>query len=75
MKLSAPDIWRIYRGRVDAENRIKELKYDFGFDSFNLKNFFAREAVLIFVMIAHNLMSRFRMFILQKKRKKLYLDT
>jgi hypothetical protein len=28
-----------YRGRVDAENRIKELKYDFGFDSFNLKTF------------------------------------
>ncbi len=75
MKLSAPDIWRIYRGRVDAENRIKELKYDFGFDSFNLKNFFARKAVLIFLMIAHNLMSWFRMYILQKKRKKLYLDT
>ena len=47
MKLSAPEIWRIYRGRGDAENRIKELKYDFGFDSFNLKNFFARKAVLI----------------------------
>jgi hypothetical protein len=26
----------MYRGRGDAENRIKELKYDFGFDSFNL---------------------------------------
>jgi hypothetical protein len=64
MELSAPEIWRIYRGRVDAENGIKEF---FGFDSFNLKNFFAREAVLIFVMIAHNLMSRFRMFILQEK--------
>ena len=34
------------------ENRIKELKYDFGFDSFNLKGFFPTEAALIFVMIA-----------------------
>lgn len=70
MKLSAPEIWRIYRGRGDAENRIKELKYDFGFDSFNLKDFFATEAALIFVMIAYNLMSLFRMFILQEKTQK-----
>lgn len=67
MKLSTSEIWRIYRGRGDAENRIKELKYDFGFDSFNLKNFFATEAALIFVMIAYNLMSLFRMFIFQEK--------
>lgn len=70
MKLSASEIWRIYRGRGDAENRIKELKYDFGFDSFNLKDFFATEAALIFVMIAYNLMSLFRMFILQEKTQK-----
>ena len=70
MKLSAPEIWRIYRGRGDAENRIKELKYDFGFDSFNIKDFFATEAALIFVMIAYNLMSLFRMFILQEKTQK-----
>jgi IS4 transposase len=39
MKLPAAEIWRLYRGRGDVENRIKELKYDFGFDSFNLKDF------------------------------------
>ncbi len=37
----AQDVWRNYRARGDAENRIKELKNDFGTDSFNLENFFA----------------------------------
>ncbi|MCC7055955.1 MAG: transposase, partial [Chitinophagales bacterium] len=54
----------------DAENRIKELKNDFGAESFNLKGFFATEAALIFVMIAYNLMSLFRFFVLQEKTQK-----
>jgi hypothetical protein len=70
MKLSAHEIWKLYRGRGDAENRIKELKYDFGFDSFNLKNFYATEASLMFVMIAYNLMSLFRMFVIQEKTQR-----
>ena len=57
----------MYCERGDAENRIKELKHDFGFDSFNLKGFYATEAALIFVMIAYNLMRIFRMFVLQEK--------
>ena len=35
-----------YRNRGDAENRIKELKADFGAESFNLKGFFPTEAAL-----------------------------
>ena len=70
MKLPAAEIWRLYRGRGDAENRIKELKYDFGFDSFNLKDFFATQAALTFAMIAYNLMSLFRTFVLQEKTQK-----
>jgi hypothetical protein len=64
------EVWRIYRGRGDAENRIKEIKYDFGFDSFNLKGFYATEAALLFAMIAYNMMSIFRMFVLQEKTQK-----
>jgi hypothetical protein len=64
------EIWRLYRGRANAENRIKELKYDFGFDSFNLKDFYATQAALSFVMIAYNLMALFRTFILQEKTQK-----
>jgi hypothetical protein len=67
LKFASTEIWRLYRGRGDAENRIKELKYDFGFDSFNLKDFYATEAALTFAMIAYNLMALFRTFVLQEK--------
>ena len=70
LKLAPAEIWRLYRGRGDAENRINELKYDFGFDSFNLKDFYATEAALTFAMIAYNLMALFRTFVLQEKTQK-----
>jgi hypothetical protein len=70
MKLSPVEIWRLYRGRANAENYIKELKYDFGFESFNLKGFYATEAALTFAMIAYNLMSLFKQFILQEKTQR-----
>ena len=70
MNFAPAEIWRLYRGRANAENRIKELKYDFGFDSFNLKDFYATEAALTFVMIAYNLMALFRTFVLQEKTQK-----
>ena len=40
------EVWRTYRGRADCENRIKELKADFGLDTFNLHDFWATEAAL-----------------------------
>lgn len=67
LTLPAIEVWRLYRGRGDAENRIKELKYDFGFDSFNLKDFFGTEAALTIAMLAYNLMALFRQFILNSK--------
>jgi len=67
MTLPAVEIWRLYRGRGDAENRIKELKYDFGFDSFNLKDFYGTEAALTMAMLAYNIMALFRQFILNSK--------
>jgi hypothetical protein len=67
MTLPPAEIWRLYRGRADSENRIKELKADFGLDSFNLKQFFGTEASLIFAMIGYNLMALFRQFILNSK--------
>jgi hypothetical protein len=67
---AATDVWRNYRQRGDAENRIKELKADFGADSFNLKAFYPTEAALLFSMIAYNLMSIFRLFVLQEKTQK-----
>ncbi|TKT87067.1 hypothetical protein FDK13_31035 [Dyadobacter frigoris] len=67
MNLPSAEIWRLYRGRADSVNRIKELKADFGLDSFNLKQFFCTEASLIFAMTGYNLMALFRQFILNSK--------
>jgi hypothetical protein len=39
LDLPALQVWRLYRGRADCENRIKKLKADFGFDSFNMAQF------------------------------------
>jgi Transposase DDE domain group 1 len=67
MNLAPVEVWRLYRGRADAENRIKELKADFGFDSFNMKSFQGTEAALTFAMLGYNLMALFRQFVLQGK--------
>jgi IS4 transposase len=67
LTLSAQQIWNLYKERADAENRIKELKDDFGFDSFNLHSFYGTEAVLNMVMLAYNLMSLFRQSIIGAK--------
>lgn len=65
LDLPATVIWRTYRGRADCENRIKELKYDFAADSFNMKDFWATEATLNTVMLAYNLMSLLRQVLLK----------
>lgn len=67
LNLPAQIVWQSYRMRADAENRIKELKHDFGSDSFNLKNFYATEAALNFVMMAYNFISLFRQVVLNTK--------
>jgi Transposase DDE domain group 1 len=46
LELPALSIWRLYRGRADCENRIKELKYDFAADSFAMCDFWATEVEL-----------------------------
>jgi len=69
LALPAAEVWRLYRGRADAENRIKELKYDFGLSGFSQGNFVATEAALNMVMMAYNLMSLFRQVILKQKKQ------
>lgn len=66
LTLPAEHVWRLYRQRADAENRIKELKADFAADSFSMQKFYATEAALNFVMMAYNLMSLFRQVVLQQ---------
>jgi Transposase DDE domain group 1 len=69
LELPAQHVWNLYKDRADAENRIKELKYDFGADNFCLKHFFATEASFRFIMVAYNLLSLFRQIILRERRQ------
>lgn len=67
--LPAKVVYDIYRGRADCENRIKEIKFDFGAESFNMRSFWATEAALNFIMMAYNFMSLFRQAILKTKHQ------
>jgi hypothetical protein len=65
LRLSPGEIWKIYRGRGDSENRIAELKHDFGMSGFCLDSFYGTEAAFRTVILAYNLMSVFRQALLQ----------
>jgi hypothetical protein len=60
LDLPAEQVWLSYKDRADAENRIKELKYDFGLDSFYMDKFWATEVAFRTIMMGYNLMSLFR---------------
>ena len=66
--LPVEQIWNIYNSRADCENRIKELKTDFGLDSFCLNDFWATEASFRFIMVAYNLMALFKFVALQSHK-------
>ena len=62
LELPIKEIWNIYNGRADCENRIKELKQDFGLESFCLQDFWGTEASFRWIMVAYNLMMLFQHF-------------
>jgi Transposase DDE domain group 1 len=66
--LSMVEVHRRYNQRGDSENRIKELKYDFGMDGFALQEFGAMEAAFRFVMVAYNIMTLFKQAIMNSER-------
>lgn len=65
LDLAPAEVWRLYRGRADSENRIAELKHDFGINGFCLDRFYATEAAFRTVILAYNLMSVFRQAVLK----------
>ncbi len=69
LKLPAAEVWRLYRGRANCENQIKELKYDYAADKMNQNSFDATEATMNFIMIAYNLMSLFKQVVIPAKEK------
>ena len=68
LSFSAHIVWKMYKGRADCENRIKELKVDFGFDNFYTQDFAATQAALNFVVIAYNIISLFKQAVLRSDK-------
>jgi hypothetical protein len=64
LKLSMADVWRLYRQRANCENRIKELKYDYGLDKMNQTSFDGTEATLMLMSVAYNFLSLFKQIII-----------
>jgi hypothetical protein len=68
LELPAYQVWNLYRQRSDAENRIKELKYDFAITGFCSEKFYATEAAFRFALLSYNIMAIFRLVALQDKK-------
>jgi hypothetical protein len=57
---AAEVVSRMYGGRADSENRIKELKEDLSLDTFCLKSFDATDAAFRMGCVLYNLLADFR---------------
>jgi hypothetical protein len=60
LQADAADVWKIYRGRGDCENRIKELKNDFGIGGFCLKSFIGTEVTFRLLCALYNIVAEFK---------------
>jgi hypothetical protein len=70
------EIWRSYRPRANDENVVKDLKEGYGFESFNVNNFWATEAVLTMIaLVFHNLIIYLNRTILNPNRAQEQLKT
>lgn len=64
LSLPALQVRRLYQGRADSENRIKELLQDFAISGFVTQKFWATEAAFRLACCGYNLMSLFRQALL-----------
>ena len=63
---AAEVVSRMYAGRADSENRIKELKEDLSLDSFCLNSFDATDAAFRMGCVLYNLLADFRETVLPR---------
>jgi len=71
VSFSASLIHELYNKRANAENRIKDLKYDYGIGGFALTEFGAMEAAFRYVMVAYNIMALFKQFVMRTSKGKM----
>ncbi len=65
------DVWRFYNSRADCENRLKELKEDFGANGFCLESFHGTDAVFRLICFLFNVMAEFKREVTQDERPRL----
>lgn len=63
--------WRFYNSRAESENRIKELKEDFGADGFCLHSFDGTEAAFRLICFLFNLLAEFKHEVTQDEAPRL----
>jgi len=63
---AAEVVSRMYAGRADSENRIKELKEDLSLDTFCLKSFDGTDAAFRMGCVLYNLLAEFRETVLPR---------
>jgi hypothetical protein len=63
--------WRFYNSRAESENRIKELKEDFGADGFCLQSFDGTEAAFRLICFLFNLIADFKREVTQDQAPRL----
>ncbi len=68
VEVSPVMVWKMYNQRADSENRIKELKHDYGIEGFCLNKFGSTENAFRWTMVAHNLMALFRLKVLKNRK-------
>jgi hypothetical protein len=71
LALPAPEVWRFYNHRAESENRIKELKEDFGANGFCLQSFHGTEAVFRLICCLYNLFAEFKRDIVRESTARL----
>jgi hypothetical protein len=70
------EIWKHYRPRAKDENVVKDLKEGYSFETFNVNNFWATEAVLVMIaLVFHNLIVYLNRTILNPNRAQEQLKT
>ncbi len=68
--VSPEEVWRVYNGRANVENMIKEGILSYSLDV-NISHFYAANvAHFHLVMLAYNLMNIFKELVLEQKNKK-----
>ena len=69
-ELSSPkEVWDRYKPRAKDENVIKELKDSYGLNSFNLKSFWATEAVMAMIaLVFYNLILYMKKHVINKSK-------